>query len=91
MFSPVCAEGFCRSHAMLAEFLPLYHSPCFFTAVEHLRVLEHAISVSCVADTDCLWLGDREGKPSRGACPVVPVVQRSVHSLSHHNIRRKAL
>ena len=63
---------------MQADFLPC---PILlvFTAVGHSRVLEHVISVVSVADADCLWPGDREGKPSRGACLVV---KRSVHSRS---------
>ena len=53
-----------------------FHSRWTFKSFGTLR---QRISVVSVADADCLWLGDREGKPSRGACLDV---QRSVHSRS---------
>ena len=43
LFSPVCGGGFCRSRAVLADFLRLSHFLCFFTAVGHSRVLEDAM------------------------------------------------
>ena len=77
LLSPVCAG--CRSQAVQADFVSCCMLLVFFTAIGHSRVLEHATPVVSVADAACLWLGDRERKTSRSACPVV---QRSVHSRS---------
>ena len=80
-FFPVCAGGFLQVAGSAGRFSPCVSLSLFFTAVGHSRVLEHAtaISVVSVAGADCFRLGDREGKPSRGACLVV---QRSVQSPS---------